>query len=125
MIRLLRRAARILLLDDDLSMQRLVATLLKRQGHRVDVVSTGAQAVEMIARNEYDAMVLDIMTPTEGGMTVIRALKKNAPAKLKRIILFTASPESILKPIEGDVFAIVRKPFQPQELLEAVGNLIS
>ncbi|HET7434608.1 MAG TPA: response regulator [Thermoanaerobaculia bacterium] len=125
MIRLLRPASRILLLDDDPSIQRLVSTLLKRDGHRVDVVSSGSQALEKLNAHQYDALVLDIMTPTEGGMTVIRELREAAPALLKKIILLTASPESILRPIESDVYAIVRKPFQPADLLDTIHKLMA
>lgn len=123
MIRLLRPTARILLLDDDPSIQRLVAALLRRDGYKVDVVSTGSQALEKIGQHDYAGLVLDIMTPTEGGMTVIRALRDTAPAKLKKIILLTASPAGILKPVEKDVYAIVRKPFNSDELLGAIHKL--
>lgn len=66
-----KRKARILLLDDDPSMQRLIALLLRREGYRVDIVSEASQAIELLAKagNDYGALLLDIMTPTEGGMT--------------------------------------------------------
>ena len=72
MLSLLKRKARVLLLDDDPAMQRLIVAVLRRAGLRVDVVSAGAQAIEKIGRNGYDALLLDLMTPTEGGVTVIR-----------------------------------------------------
>lgn len=122
---LLRRKARVLVLDDDTSMQKLVATLLRREGYRVDVVSGGSQAIEHIGKNQYSALLLDVMTPTEGGLTVIRHLKKAKPELLKRIVLVTASPESVLRGVEGDVFAIVRKPFQGPELVETIDRLIA
>ena len=75
MLSFLRRQGRLLLLDDDPSMQRLIATLLTREGYRVDVVSEAAQATAQIARRKYAALLLDVMTPTEGGLTVIRHLR--------------------------------------------------
>lgn len=121
----LKRKARVLLLDDDLSMQKLMSTLLRRAGYRVDVVSAGAQAIEKIGQEEYHALLLDLMTPTEGGLTVIKHLKQHKPALLKRVLLVTASPESVLRSVSGDVNAVVHKPFEAQELLQAVERVLS
>ena len=125
MLSLLKRKARVLLLDDDPAMQRLVATLLRRAGLRVDVVSSGSQALEKIGRVPYDALLLDLMTPTEGGVTVIRHLKKENPQLLRRVILVTASPESVLKSVASDAAAVVHKPFEAEELVAKVNRVIS
>ena len=127
MIQILKRKTRILLLDDDTSMQKLVATLLRREGHRVDVVSSGSQAIEKINRDRdaYDALLLDVMTPTDGGFTVIKHLKEAKPAMLTRVVLLTASPESVLRTVKRDIFGIVHKPFEQQELIDTVARVVS
>ncbi len=124
MIRL-KRKARVLLLDDDTSLQKLVATLLRREGHRVDIVSSGTQALEHIGRQTYDALLLDVMTPTNGGFTVIRSLREARPELLKRVVLLTASPASILREVKNDIFGIVHKPFEPAELIETVARIVA
>ena len=111
---------RVLLLDDDASIQRLVSTLLKREGYRVTVVDSGRAAIEALKKKRFDVMLLDIMMPHEGGMTVIRHLKEHASDALKRVIILTATPAAVLKSVESDVFATVRKPFAAEELLDAV-----
>lgn len=123
MLALLKKT-RLLLLDDDPSMQRLMAALLRREGHRVDVVSEAAQALEKLARHKYDALLLDIMTPTEGGMTVIKHLKAVKPELLSRVVLVTGSPDSLLKNVSADVFGVVRKPFEAAELLATVRKVL-
>lgn len=125
MLSLLKRKARVLLLDDDPAMQRLIAALLRRAGLRVDVVSSGAQAIEKIERNEYHALLLDLMTPTEGGVTVMRHLKKADPRMLQRVILVTASPESLLKSVAKDAAAVVHKPFEAEQLMAAVERVLA
>ncbi len=127
MIRFLNRKARlrVLVLDDDASMQRLIAALLRRDGHRVDVVSGGAQAIAKIERNDYAALLLDIMTPTEGGLTVIKHLREKAPEMLKRVVLVTASPPGVLRDVANDVYAIVRKPFEAEELTATIRRLVA
>jgi DNA-binding response OmpR family regulator len=120
----LLKKSRLLLLDDDPSMQRLMSTLLRREGHRVDVVSEASQAIQHLGRYKYDALLLDIMTPTEGGMTVIRHLRESNPELLRRVVLVTGSPDSLLKSVSHDVFGVVRKPFEPAELMATINRVI-
>jgi CheY-like chemotaxis protein len=120
-----KNKTRVLVLDDDTSLQKLVSTLLRRQGHQVDVVSSGSQALEKIAATRYDALVLDVMTPTDGGFTVIRHLRESDPSLLKRVVLLTASPDSVLRGVEKDIFGIVHKPFEAAKLIETVARTIS
>ena len=101
-------------------MQRLVSTLLKRGGYRVDTFLTGREAIAAIERDEYDALLLDLMMPHEGGNTVIRHLQANKPTLLDRALLVTASPESVLAALAKDVAGVVKKPFDSDELLGAV-----
>ncbi len=125
MLSFLKRKARVLLLDDDPAMQRLIATVLRRAGMSVDVVSGGDQAIERIRQTEYAALLLDLMTPTEGGVTVMRHLKKANPNLLRRVILVTTSPESLLKSVANDAAAVVHKPFDPEQLIATVKRVLS
>lgn len=113
-----------LVLDDDVAMQKLVAMLLKRDGYRVDVVGDGRKAINSIDNNEYAAVLLDLMMPTEGGMTVIKHLRDEKPEMLRKVIVLTATPGSVLKGIAKEVFAVVSKPFQAAELLATVRRLV-
>jgi CheY-like chemotaxis protein len=124
MLRLLRRKSNVLLLDDDPSMQRLVSTLLKRGGHRVDVVSSGAHALQLIDQHDYDVLLLDVMTPTEGGLTVIRRLRETKPEMLRKVILVTGTPESVLRAVAGDVAGTVLKPFRAEDLMAAIDRVL-
>src|SRR5882724_6393612 len=118
-----KRRKRILLLDDDPSMQRLVALILGNQGFRVDVFLTGNQAIAALKRQAYDVILLDLMMPHEGGMTVIRHLRANDPTSLKRSVLLTASPESLIDALSGEVETVVQKPFKAQQLIDTVRQM--
>ena len=120
---LFKRRKRVLLLDDDPSMQRLVARILHNEGFRVDVFLTGSQAIAALKRERYDVLLLDLMMPHEGGMTVIRHLRENDPPVLKRSILLTASPDSLIGALSGEVETVVQKPFQPQQLIDSVRRM--
>ena len=123
--KILGRGTRLLVLDDDTSMQKLVGALLRKAGYRVDVFSSGRQAIDSLGKHEYGALLLDVMTPTEGGLTVIRHLREHSPQMLKRVVLVTASPDSVLKAVEKDVFSIVHKPFQAEELISTIHRVLA
>jgi CheY-like chemotaxis protein len=116
----LGKKPRVLLLDDDASMQRLLATLLRREGFRVEIASTGRQAIEKIQRAEYDALLLDLMMPTEGGFTVIAHLREHDPRMLRRVVVVSASPDSVLKNVSKEIRAVVKKPVDADELIAAI-----
>jgi CheY-like chemotaxis protein len=120
----LARKTRVLVLDDDVAMQKLVALILKREGLRVDVVGSGRKAIKEIEENEYAVILLDLMMPHEGGVTVLQYLREYKPALLERVILLTATPDGgVLKSISRDVFAVVKKPFEASDLVAAVARL--
>ena len=120
---LFKRKARVLLLDDDPSMQRLVSSLLKREGYKVDVFLTGRDALRSIEVNDYDVLLLDLMMPHEGGMTVIRELRDRKPEILARSLVLSASSQSVIGSVKDEVAGVVRKPFEPQELIGAVRRI--
>ncbi len=122
-MRFLKHKSRVLLLDDDPSMQRLVSALLQREGYRVDVFLTGRDALRSIEANEYDVLLLDLMMPHEGGVTVIRELQAKKPELLKRAIVLSASPQSVINTVENQVAGVVRKPFEPRQLIGAVRRI--
>jgi DNA-binding response OmpR family regulator len=121
---MLLRRKRVLVLDDDPSMQRLVAALLKRAGYRVDTFLTGREALAAIDREHYDVLLLDLMMPHEGGHTVIRHLRSRNAAMLDRVLLLTASPDSVVSRLQKQVAGVVKKPFQPAELVGAVKRVL-
>lgn len=125
MLKVFRKKGRVLLLDDDAAIQRLVSLLLRQAGLRVDVVGKGNEAIEAIKKQSYDAILLDLMMPHEGGMTVIGYLRDNTPGLLDRVIVLTATPTSVLKTIDGEVAEIVHKPFSPDALVASVKRVIA
>ena len=118
-----RRRKRALLLDDDAAMRRLVSLLLKRAGYAVDSVVSGNDAIDAIENRQYTAVLLDLMMPLEGGMTVIRYLRENAPAMLRRVVVVTGAPDAVIDPMRKEIYAVVRKPFAHDDLVETAKKL--
>jgi DNA-binding response OmpR family regulator len=113
---------RVLVLEDDTMMQKLVAKLLRPLHVRVDVFDNGRDVVRKItaARDRYDALLLDLMMPHEGGLTVLRDLRERDPSLLRRVVLMTGSGNSITNPWSPLVFAVVHKPFDGSALVTTV-----
>lgn len=120
---LLKRRPRVLLLDDDPSMQRLVAALLRKAGYRVDVFLTGRDALRSIEKTDYDVLLLDLMMPHEGGMTVIRELRDKKPELLTRSLVLSASSQSVIGTVRNQVAGVVTKPFKSLELIGAIQRI--
>jgi DNA-binding response OmpR family regulator len=117
---------RVLILEDDTTMQKLVTKLLKSLPVRVDVFGNGRDVVQKIASQSarYDALLVDLMMPHEGGLTVLRNLQANNAALLRRVILMTGSGSSITDPWSHLVFAVVRKPFDSSALVNTVRECV-
>ncbi len=106
-------------------MQRLVAKILKDEGYRVDVFLTGREAIAAAARDEYHVLLLDLMMPHEGGMTVIRHLRENNPLLLTRAVLFTGTSAAVIESMAADVRMVLQKPFEPAQLIQIVLDVSS
>jgi DNA-binding response OmpR family regulator len=113
---------RVLILEDDTMMQKLVSKLLRPLHVRVDIFGNGRDVVRKIAIDgeRYDALLLDLMMPHEGGLTVLRNLREHHTALLSRVILMTGSVSGITDPWSHLVFAVVHKPFDGSALVTTV-----
>jgi two-component system, OmpR family, KDP operon response regulator KdpE len=112
-------ASRILLVDDDVSIQRAVAPLLRSRGYHVDVVSTGLEAVKVVEDNAPDLVVLDLGLPDLEGAEVCRRVRAHTRAP---IVILSARSGEADKVATLDIGAddYVTKPFGPEELLARI-----
>ena len=113
------RAARILLVDDEVSIQRAVAPLLRSRGYEVDVAGTGADALKIIALRPPDLIVLDLGLPGLEGTEVCRRVRADSTVP---IIVLSARGGEADKVSALDLGAddYVTKPFSPEELLARI-----
>jgi DNA-binding response OmpR family regulator len=114
--------AMVLLIDDDPAVRGLLAALLNRDGLPSEAAADGAEAISRLRRNDYDAIILDLMLPELNGFEVLRFLKAERPHLLSRVVVITAATESTLRDFHDGtlVSALLRKPFDIVELSDAV-----
>lgn len=113
------RAARILLVDDEVSIQRAVAPLLRSRGYDVDVAGTGADALKAAAARPPDLIVLDLGLPDLEGTEVCRRVRADSAVP---IIVLSARGGEADKVSALDLGAddYITKPFGPEELLARI-----
>lgn len=110
---------RILVVEDEPSIAEVVALYLRRAGYSVSVADDGQAALESLARQIPDLVVLDIMLPKASGLEVTRWLRERGDTP---IIMLTARREEQdrIAGLEMGADDYVVKPFSPQELVSRV-----
>jgi DNA-binding response OmpR family regulator len=118
-------AKRILVVEDDASILRLVTAVLTRSGYAVDTAMNGVDAFEKMEQTAYDAVVLDLMMSGTSGFEVLTRLRASEPQRKFVIIMSAASPEVVARAVSPNVFAALHKPFDINELTAAVGACVA
>ncbi len=108
------RSARILLVDDEQSIQTLLSYPLRKDGYEVVQASDGRQALDRFAEQPFDLVVLDVMLPQLDGLEVCRRLRARSAVP---IIMLTAKAEEIDKVVGLELGAddYITKPFSMRE----------
>lgn len=111
--------ARVLLVDDEVSIQRAVGPLLRSRGYDVEVAATGAEALKLVADRAPDLIVLDLGLPDVEGTQVCRRIREHLTVP---IIVLSARAAEADKVNALDLGAddYVTKPFGPEELLARI-----
>lgn len=115
-------AAAVLIVEDDVQIQRLLTAIMTRDGLSSVVASDGKAALALIESTDFDAIVLDLMLPFMNGFDVLRHLSTAKPALLERIVVLTGASERMYRnsPQIRQTRALLRKPFDVAKLQEEV-----
>lgn len=118
---------RILVVDDDTDIRQLVALILAADGYNVIEAASGMEALVALEREHADLVILDVMMPEMDGWEVCRRLKNRQQTKDIPVLILTVRSQPLDKVIGLEVVqadAYLTKPFERQELLEAVHKLL-
>jgi DNA-binding response OmpR family regulator len=113
------RSARILLVDDEQSIQTLLSYPLRKDGYDVVQATDGREALDRFAEQPFDLVVLDVMLPQLDGLEVCRRLRARSAVP---IIMLTAKSEEIDKVVGLELGAddYITKPFSMREFRSRV-----
>ena len=117
---------RILVVDDDKQIVRLVQSYLEQDGYQVLTAYDGAAALRTIRTERPDLVVLDLMLPDQDGWAITRTVRGDASMAELPIIMLTARVEDTDKIVGLELGAddYVAKPFNPRELVARVRAVI-
>lgn len=111
---------RVLIVDDDPAVQKLLATALERKSYQAVACGTGAAALAEIGAQRYEIILLDLGLPDVPGLELITRLRALAPSA--RIVIVTAdtTSETLLQAVREHAFDYLRKPFDIHDVVGAV-----
>lgn len=113
-----------LVIDDEQIVLDSVSTLLRDEGFEVDVSLDGREGLDWAIERKYDVVFTDIRMPDIGGMKVLRDVKRVNPALPVIMITGYASVESAVQAMKLGAAEYIEKPFEPEQLLEAVSRAL-
>jgi DNA-binding response OmpR family regulator len=107
--------AQVLVVDDNEMNRDMLSRRLERQGYHVIVAENGMRALELVAENAFDLILLDIMMPKLNGYEVLERLKTDQATRHIPIIMISAVDDldSVVKCIELGAEDYLFKPFNP------------
>lgn len=118
--------ARILVVDDEPDIRRILALALERAGHVVVVASDGAEAAGLHERDQFDLIVSDLLMPGLDGIQLAKVVRSDPRCNIP-ILLVTASasPQDLVDAHRAGVTAHLGKPFGLVELRVQVNALLA
>lgn len=114
---------RVLIVDDDVPLCRLLAERLGTEGFTIEAVHDGVHGLERALSLEHALVVLDLMLPGMGGLDVLRRLRAKSPIP---VLILTARGEDIDRILGLEIGAddYVPKPFNPRELIARIRAIL-
>lgn len=107
----------------------MASRLLKKAGHSVTIVGNGQQAIETLSRNKFDLVLMDVQMPVVNGIQATEVIRSGAVENVPKdlpIIGLTAftRPSEKERFMKAGMGRIVTKPYEPDELIQAVASVM-
>ncbi len=116
---------KILAVDDEKNIAKLVQTVLERAGFQVVTAYDGKEALQKIASEHPDLVILDVMMPYMDGFEVLQTMRRNAGTRDIPVIMLTAksADQDVFRGWQSGVDLYLTKPFNPNELVSFVKRI--
>lgn len=118
------RVERVLLVDDEPRLRDAFSRLLHAEGRTVETAASGKEAWAVLERGGVDVVVLDLGLPDIDGIEVMERMR--AAGIDTSVIVFSANSDidSAIRALQRGAFEFVRKPCEPEELMQSVDNAL-
>jgi DNA-binding NtrC family response regulator len=115
--------ARILIVDDDESMNKSMSLVLKRKGYDVSISYNGADAIEKVRFRPFDIIFMDIKMPVMDGVETFETIKKIRPDAIVMMMTAYAVEDLIQKALREGAYGIIYKPLDIEKTLAAIEDV--
>ena len=116
-------AAHLLLVDDDRRIRDLLSRILQRNGYRVTLAGTAAEAHTHLRSFAFDLLVLDVMMPGETGIELAETVRKTSEVPILMLTAL-ADADDRVRGLEVGADDYLTKPYEPRELLLRIASIL-
>ncbi|MCK4760937.1 MAG: response regulator [Candidatus Aminicenantes bacterium] len=113
-------SANILIVDDNVSQCKTMAFIMQRKGYTVSIAENGPQAIEMVEKQPFDIIFMDIKMPLMNGVEAYKRIKKIRPDTKVMMMTAYAVEDLVQQALEEGAFGIIYKPIDIEKILELV-----
>lgn len=115
---------KILVVDDEISIQGILTEVLEEDGYEVDAAGSGEEALEIFEKDKYSLVITDIRMPGMTGIQLLQEIKKISPETQVIIITSHASMETAVKALRYGAYDYFIKPFEDLALISAMTSRV-
>ena len=108
--------AKLLIVDDDLSLREFLTLFLKREGYEVEVAPNGQRALELLMEQPFDLVLTDMRMPRMGGLDLLDAIRERAIQTQVVVMTAYSTTDTALEAMRKGAYDYIVKPFQLAEV---------
>lgn len=112
----------ILIVDDDKAILRVFTRILQREGYDTQSSENGSQAIEKIASQSFDLVLIDVKLPDMDGTELLKRIHGDTPNTVKIMITGYPMIEDGIKALKWGAVAYVLKPVKPEQLITLIAE---
>ena len=116
--------AKILIVDDELIIRESLAAWLERDGHEIETVSSGEEALDKLKKVRFDILLVDIKMEGVSGLDVLKQVKDDDPEVAVVMITAYGSISTAIESMKNGAYDYLLKPFDPNELGVLIEKII-
>jgi DNA-binding NtrC family response regulator len=112
--------ARILVVDDDENIRKVVVTILEEEGYIVEAADTASKAIEKTRKKYYNVALIDVRLPDMEGIELLTKMKSTTPRMRKIIITGYPTLQNAIEAVNKGADAYIMKPFDVEKVLKTI-----
>ena len=116
--------SRVLVVDDEPGIRKVVRDALERAGHEVETAGDGDEAIPLLESQDFDLLVTDLAMPRRGGLELVRAVREGGAVLPVLVLTVRQEEREPVRLLDAGADDYVTKPFGTDELLARVRALL-